>query len=133
MNTKKIKSKKKSNKKVIKKVIKKPIKKSNKKSNKKNIKGGSPNPFVYNRTPNIMRMNNYLCLKENSIKDLSNIVYELFGRRIVESDTKDDIYRTKSLGLNKLYRDTDAYKNKKMEQYVINNFNPKKSLRPIDA
>ena len=86
------------------------------------------NPFVRNQTPNIMRLNNYVCLKENTIKDLSNTVYELFGRRIMESDSISDFERAQALGLNQIYRNTRGYAEKQKALNATTNFNQKSSL-----
>ena len=118
--------------------------KSNKKLNKSiksikskkiiNHKGGripiplKENPFVNNQSPNIMRLNNYVCLKENTIKDLSNTVYELFGRRVMESDAVGDFERAQALGLNQIYRNTQSYAEKQKALHAATNFNDKTSL-----
>lgn len=109
-------------------------KKSNKTKMNLNHKGGmipiplKENPFVRNQTPNIMRLNNYVCLKENTIKDLSNTVYELFGRRIMESDSVSDFERAQALGLNQIYRNTRGYAEKQKALNAATNFNPKTSF-----
>ena len=121
-------SKRKSNKKINK------SKKSIKSKNIVNHKGGripiplKENPFVNNQSPNIMRLNNYVCLKENTIKDLSNTVYELFGRRIMESDSVGDFERAQALGLNQIYRNTRSYAEKQKALHATTNFNQKTSL-----
>ena len=99
-----------------------------------NHKGGripiplKENPFVNNQSPNIMRLNNYVCLKENTIKDLSNTVYELFGRRVMESDAVGDFERAQALGLNQIYRNTQSYAEKQKALHAATNFNDKTSL-----
>jgi len=137
----------KKNKKTNKKTKNNSKRKSNKKLNKSiksiksikskkiiNHKGGripiplKENPFVNNQSPNIMRLNNYVCLKENTIKDLSNTVYELFGRRVMESDAVGDFERAQALGLNQIYRNTQSYAEKQKALHAATNFNDKTSL-----
>ncbi|MBT3463641.1 hypothetical protein HN451_01525 [archaeon] len=102
--------------------------KNNKKSNQKGGKIPSPmgNPFVNSSSPNVMRLNNYICLRENTVKDLSNVVYELFSRRINEGGLVEDASRAGDLKLPNVYRNTQRYKDDNALQHAL--FNQVSSL-----
>jgi len=129
-----IKNNKKSNK-----MNKKSNRKSNRKSNNKNkyiSKGGAlvnvhpnsnENPFLHKNGQGVMRLNNYLCLKEDKLNDFSNIIYELFFRRIQEKNMIDDVDRRVDLDLHKLKIETDSEKEKELNNFV--NINSK--INPI--
>ena len=106
---------------------------SNRKNNKNNklIKGGSlvnihpsskKNPFLHKSNgQGIMRLNNYLCFKEDKLNDFSDMVYELFFRRIQEKTMLDDVDRRVNLDLNTLQANTDAQKEQNLNQIVNSN------------
>ena len=107
--------------------------KNNNKNNKNNklIKGGSivnihpnskKNPYLHKSNgQGIMRLNNYLCFKEDKLNDFSDMVYELFFRRIQEKTMLDDVDRRVNLDLTTLQANTDAQKEKNLNQ-IINNY-----------
>ena len=114
-------------------------KNNNRRSNNKNkyiSKGGAlvnihpksnENPFLHKNGQGVMRLNNYLCLKEDKLNDFSNIIYELFFRRIQEKTMIDDVDRRVDLDLNKLKIETDAEKEKELINFVNNN----RKINPI--
>ena len=109
---------------------------SNRKNNKNNknnklIKGGSlvnihpsskKNPFLHKSNgQGIMRLNNYLCFKEDKLNDFSDMVYELFFRRIQEKTMLDDVDRRVNLDLNTLKANTDSQNEQNLNQIVNSN------------
>lgn len=109
---------------------------SSSRSNPQHTRGGailkfdrhSISPYMKNNNtrlqkngPPVLRMNNYICLKESTISDITNIFYELFARRIVEGDEVNRVDRDTYLDLSKYYRNLDGFKRNMVDQYVYSN------------
>ena len=104
---------------------------NNKDINKKSVKGGALvniqpgsklNPF-FNKSngQGIMRLNNYLCFKEDKLNDFSDMVYELFFRRIQEKSMFDDVDRRVNLDLPLLKSNTEAQKENDLNILINSN------------
>lgn len=55
--------------------------------------------------PSVVRINDYVCIKENALEDMTNLVYELFVRRLKDRTNSRDLHRAKSLSLTDFFKE----------------------------
>ena len=55
--------------------------------------------------PTVVRINDYVCIKDNALEDMTNLVYELFVRRLKDRTNSRDLHRAKSLSLTDFFKE----------------------------
>ena len=54
--------------------------------------------------PSVVRINDYICIKDSALEDMNNLLYELFIRRFKERTNTRDLHRAKSLSLKDFFK-----------------------------
>ena len=57
--------------------------------------------------PSVVRINDYVCIKDSALEDMNNLLYELFIRRFKDSTNSRNLHRAKSLSLTDFFKSSD--------------------------
>lgn len=70
-------------------------------SNERNL-----NPYK-KADPSVVRINDYVCIKDSALEDMNNLIYELFIRRFKDSTNTRNLHRAKSLSLTDFFKSSN--------------------------
>ena len=70
-------------------------------SNERNL-----NPYK-KAEPSVVRINDYVCIKDSALEDMNNLLYELFIRRFKDSTNTRNLHRAKSLSLTDFFKSSN--------------------------
>ena len=70
-------------------------------SNERNL-----NPYK-KADPSVVRINDYVCIKDSALEDMNNLIYELFIRRFKDSTNSRNLHRAKSLSLTDFFKSSN--------------------------
>ncbi len=70
-------------------------------SNERNL-----NPYK-KADPSVVRINDYVCIKDSALEDMNNLLYELFIRRFKDSTNSRNLHRAKSLSLTDFFKSSN--------------------------
>ena len=57
--------------------------------------------------PSVVRINDYVCIKDSALEDMNNLMYELFIRRFKDSTNTRNLHRAKSLSLTDFFKSSN--------------------------